>query len=420
MPNDGFDAAAIPREIRSFIEAARDPALIEPGEEPIPLAAGCYSVGDRGGRFWIEAWSGGRNLARRVTGIRESTRGRLELAVERFGKRRGTLLLVDRARPRNHEVRLTARRRVFLEEFRAMIHRQFSGWQISGLTTGADLEHSLSPAYPRAFAGKGSTAWALLGAPRDAGSADGALTFGLIWLDYLRRRKTRHVFEGLALFLPAGQHSSTCLRLQYLDRTAARYQVFIYSPEGFESALDTSDYGNLDSRLDACADGGAGAAAAIGRPEAWLEHQVRADVARIDAGLLPAPVYGQVPAFSGTDRGVLDLLAVCRDGRLAVIELKATADLHLPLQALDYWVRVRHHAVTGEFTARGYFPGLWLRPDPPRLILVAPALEFHPTTETILRHLAPNVPVERVGLASDWQQELRVVFRTAGARSPGL
>ena len=39
---------------------------------------------------------------------------------------------------------------------------------------------------------------------------------------------------------------------------------------------------------------------------------------------LPAPVYGQVPALAGHDRGILDLLALHRAGRLSVIELKAT------------------------------------------------------------------------------------------------
>ncbi|MDA2915079.1 hypothetical protein MYX77_14205, partial [Acidobacteriia bacterium AH_259_A11_L15] len=30
-----------------------------------------------------------------------------------------------------------------------------------------------------------------------------------------------------------------------------------------------------------------------------------------------------------------------RNGNLVVIELKVSADPHLPLQALDYWMRVR-------------------------------------------------------------------------------
>ena len=91
-------------------------------------------------------------------------------------------------------------------------------------------------------------------------------------------------------------------------------------------------------------------------PEAWLESQVRKQIEAIDARLLPAPIYGQVPAFAAADRGVLDLLAVDRSGRLAVIELKASEDIHLPLQALDYWMRVKWHLDRREFSAQRLFP----------------------------------------------------------------
>jgi hypothetical protein len=153
-------------------------------------------------------------------------------------------------------------------------------------------------------------------------------------------------------------------------------------------------------------------------PEAWLESQVRAGVEQIDATLRPDPVYGQVPAFAGGERGILDLLAVDHTGRLAVVELKASADLQLPLQALDYWVRVKWHLDRGEFRACGYFPGIELAMEPPRLLLVAPSLEFHPTTETILGFFSPAIEVERIGLAVEWRKGLHVMFRLAGAERP--
>ena len=115
---------------------------------------------------------------------------------------------------------------------------------------------------------------------------------------------------------------------------------------------------------------------------------------------------------------MLDLLAVDHAGRLAVVELKASADLHLPLQALDYWVRVKWHLDRGEFGANGYFPGIALRPEAPRLLLVSPSLEFHPTTEAILRFFAPQIEVERVGLAVEWRKRLQAVFRLKGAERP--
>jgi len=124
-------------------------------------------------------------------------------------------------------------------------------------------------------------------------------------------------------------------------------------------------------------------------------------------------VYGQVPAFAAADRGVMDLLAADRDGRLAVIELKASEDLHLPLQALDYWLRVKWHLDRQEFPRNGYFPGLSLRATPPRLLLASPALEVHPTNERVLAYLSPEVEVERIGIGVEWRKRLKVVFRTA-------
>ena len=145
--------------------------------------------------------------------------------------------------------------------------------------------------------------------------------------------------------------------------------------------------------------------------------QVRASVQSLDASLKQFPIYGQVPAFAGGERGVIDLLVAERDGRLAVIELKATEDIHLPLQALDYWMRVKWHVDRDEFTARGYFPGIPLVKHAPRLLLVAPALNFHSTSEIILGYFSASIDVERMGVSMDWRRSLQVVFRLPGAAS---
>src|SRR6185312_10910396 len=129
-----------------------------------------------------------------------------------------------------------------------------------------------------------------------------------------------------------------------------------------------------------------------------------------------APLYGQAPQFAAGSRGILDLLALDHDGRLVVIEVKASEDIHLPLQALDYWMRVKWHLESREFEGRGYFPGLPLRPDPPRLLLVAPALEFHPANQTVLRYFSSQVDVERIGVGLQWRQELQVMFRAPSAQ----
>jgi hypothetical protein len=87
------------------------------------------------------------------------------------------------------------------------------------------------------------------------------------------------------------------------------------------------------------------------------------------------------------------------------------------LQALDYWMRVKWHLERGEFSGRGYFPGLELVAKPPLLLLVAPALEFHPTNEVLLRYFSPEIHAERVGVGIQWRQELRVMFRRGFART---
>lgn len=110
-------------------------------------------------------------------------------------------------------------------------------------------------------------------------------------------------------------------------------------------------------------------------PERWLESLVCADVNVIDGrlDLETESVYPQVPAFSAADRAMIDVLTLTRDGRLAVVELKADEDIHLPPQGLDYWARVQWHHARGEFLRFGYFGGRVLLEEPPLLFLVAPA-----------------------------------------------
>ncbi len=147
------------------------------------------------------------------------------------------------------------------------------------------------------------------------------------------------------------------------------------------------------------------------QPERWLESIVREDVTRIDAAFDQRFVYAQVFANAGGEHGILDLLTVTRSGRLAVIELKASEHIHLPLQAADYWLRVRRQLHSGEIARYGYFPGVELQQSSPLVYLVAPALRFHPTTDDLLNYLSPELEIVRVGLAESWRHGLRVVMR---------
>jgi hypothetical protein len=119
---------------------------------------------------------------------------------------------------------------------------------------------------------------------------------------------------------------------------------------------------------------------------------------------------------------MLDLLTLDRNGRLVVMELKANEDLHLPLQALDYWIRVRalnadRKSASGgtralsAFERQGYFGGAEVSESEPRLLLAAPALRIHPANEPVLRYFSPQVEWELIAVTEHWRRELNVVFR---------
>ncbi|MBI3646737.1 MAG: hypothetical protein HY233_12335 [Acidobacteriales bacterium] len=146
-------------------------------------------------------------------------------------------------------------------------------------------------------------------------------------------------------------------------------------------------------------------------PERWLESLVFGNVEALDGRLRTECVYSQVPAFSAADRAMIDVLALTRENRLVVIELKADEDFHLPLQGVDYWSRVAWHQDRGEFRKFGYFPGHELSPQKPLLLLVAPALHVHPATDAILRYLSPEIEWELLGIDERWREGVRVVFR---------
>ena len=146
-------------------------------------------------------------------------------------------------------------------------------------------------------------------------------------------------------------------------------------------------------------------------PERWLESLVAKDVSRLDSRFDNTAVYSQVPAFAASDRAMIDVLTCTRDSRLAVLELKADEDIHLPLQGLDYWARVEWHRGRSEFERFGYFPGRELSAEQALLFLVVPALHVHPSTDTLLRYLSHEIDCTLLGIDERWREEVKVVFR---------
>lgn len=152
------------------------------------------------------------------------------------------------------------------------------------------------------------------------------------------------------------------------------------------------------------------------QPEKWLESLLRHRLTELEPNLQGEFLYSQVPAFAAGDRGMLDLLGLDRNGRLAVVELKVDDDLHLPLQGLDYWIRVRwlnrqRRERRGAFELYGYFPGKEISEQDPLLYLVAPVLHIHPANEIVLKYFSPQVEWQQIAISEHWREDLKVIFR---------
>jgi hypothetical protein len=405
--------AGVQAAIEAFLAAARQPVLQEPGELPFPLLPGAFELSPKAGALLVSAWDESRQLHRRALSVAEQRPGRLTLTIEKFGGKTGQLVLYDDAKPAALPLRKQSERHHFREFLRGLLRRQFPAWRIATLSADLDLQHSLSANYPRALLRRGPASIAVLAAPPGPADPHHALTFALLWLHHLRGLNPGLPIETLALFLPPPALTAAALRLRWL--TGAQFRLFTYSPDGHCHELDPADCGNLHTEL---LPPNPLLPPPLPQPEALLEAQLRAHIETLDATLLPSPLYSQVISVAGVDRGIADILAVDRAGRLTVIEIKASEDIHLPLQALDYWMRIAHHAAAGDFPTHSYFPGIPLQSTPPRLLLVAPALSFHPVTETILRFFSSNITVERIGLGLEWRQTVRVLFRFRGADRP--
>ena len=112
-----------------------------------------------------------------------------------------------------------------------------------------DLERSFSPVYARGLLRRGQSAFAVLGANSGElqSSIDGALTFGLLWLEYCcGKEASRAVVEGLKLFLPPGSSAVVRERLACLDHVRAKFELYEFDEaEHSLQLVDCRDRGNI-------------------------------------------------------------------------------------------------------------------------------------------------------------------------------
>jgi len=443
---------------------------------------------------WLEAWDDARVWSRRILNVGEPSRKKLELEAFRFGKASLTVSLVDVADARSGPAIEKTRRSAFTEQFRLFLNRHFGAWRWEAFRSEAKLENSMSPIFPTALLTRGQQAVAAVAAPdRDTGFH--ALTFALVWLDWVLRNHGRIAAQKLLLYLPEGHERSVVLLARHLDPAQVEVEIWLYTADGAEYQLDPADRGNVDSMLAprysrlagpewwvkaisvypeldwneepdgsvsyrvrglavarlkaptgndrpspefglkrkrkareedvgavkalieqviAARDAKAASridALYLAEPERWLESQVRRNIQEIDAHVQPDCLYGQALGSLHGERSAIDLLGIDREGRLNLFELKASEDIHLPLQAFDYWLRVSHHLAHGDFEGSGYFPGRLIARNKPKVFLVSPSLHFHPMVGAVQQFLPPACEMIRIGLNGDWRERNDVVLR---------
>ena len=142
-------------------------------------------------------------------------------------------------------------------------------------------------------------------------------------------------------------------------------------------------------------------------PELWLESILKRDIRKLDANLILSPIYNQFR--SSTDK--IDLLALRRDGRLVLIELKTSPDREAVFQAADYWRKIELQRRRGVLAKARLFGDLEIKDEPTLVYVVAPALSFHHHFEYFARMLSPEIELWRFELHEDWRREIKVIAR---------
>ena len=156
------------------------------------------------------------------------------------------------------------------------------------------------------------------------------------------------------------------------------------------------------------------------RPERWLESLVSGDVSVVDDRLDASCRYSQVPAFSAADRAMIDVLTTTRAGRLAVVELKADEDIHLPLQGLDYWARVDWHHAPRRISALWIFRRRGIVGREAAAVSGGSCVARASLYRYLLRYLSPEIEWEFVGIDERWREGVKVVFRKRPAAKQNL
>jgi hypothetical protein len=142
-------------------------------------------------------------------------------------------------------------------------------------------------------------------------------------------------------------------------------------------------------------------------PEAWLESVLSRNIAQLDANLILSPIYNQFR----TSADKIDLLALRKDGRLVIIELKTSIDREMIFQAADYWRKIELQRHEGLLREARLFGEREILDKPTLVYLAAPALSFHREFAFFASTLADEIEMYRFTLHENWRQKVKVLHQ---------
>lgn len=142
-------------------------------------------------------------------------------------------------------------------------------------------------------------------------------------------------------------------------------------------------------------------------PESWLESILRQNIKLLDANLILSPIYNQFR----TSQDKIDLLALRKDGRLVIIELKVSADREMIFQAVDYWRKIELQRRKGDLNKARLFGELEIADKSAIVYLVAPTLSYHRDFEFLSKTISDEIEIFRFDLAENWRENLKVLRR---------
>ena len=245
------------RTLEDFLANAQNAIILEDNTVLFDLAQSKYSISGEHNKCLLHVWSSERNVVRRVleAEIKNET---LRLAVQRLGQSRPSKLEIFRQRDRRTPTAKRLARLSYQHVLQRALQRWFPSFHAAPLRTSMDLERSFGPIYSRGLLQQGQSAFAVLGvnALETQASIDAALTFAILWLDVCRQNQTgKSLVEGLKLFLPAGRGALTRERMAHLNTQSAKWHLYeLGDRDDSLKELDTSDCGNVATRLLHCSD----------------------------------------------------------------------------------------------------------------------------------------------------------------------